>query len=116
MLDKGNLIVYVEDGILLGYCEFWRISFEQFGKLICHEKFIAPFENTTDGEICYVANAWIHPDHRQGVVYKRLKSKFFRLNCRCKYFVGQALRKKTQPVKVFKRSGLRSRLFKEGDM
>ena len=80
MLDKGNLIVYVEDGILLGYCEFWRISFEQFGKLICHEKFIAPFENTTDGEICYVANAWIHPDHRQGVVYKRLKSKFFRLN------------------------------------
>lgn len=100
MIDKGNIICYVEDGIVLGYCEFWRINFEQFGRLICHQPFIAPFENTTDGNLCYVANVWIHKDYRRGKVFKDLKERFFKLNSHCDLFVGEALRKKTQPIKV----------------
>lgn len=114
MLDKGNIICYVDNGSILGYCEFWRIDFTQFGRLICGDRFIAPFENTTDGNICYVANVWIQKEHRQGKVFNDLMKRFFRLNYHCDYFVGEALRKKTAPIKVFKKSELVSKLFKEG--
>lgn len=100
MIDKGNIICYVDSGIVLGYCEFWRINFEQFGRLICHQPFIAPFENTTDGNLCYVANVWVQKEHRRGKVIKDLKERFFKLNSHCEFFVGEALRKKTKPIKV----------------
>ena len=104
MLDKENIITYVLNGELLGYVEHWNINFEQFGRLICHEKFIAPLENTTDGNICYVANTWIKPEYRNSFVYKELKYKFFEQNSHCEFYVGEALRKKHCPIKVFKRS------------
>ena len=116
MLDKGNLIVYVEDEKLLGYCEFWRINFEQFGRLVCHEDFIAPFEDTTSGKICYLANTWIDPLHRRTNVYKELRNRFFKLNYHCDYFTGETKRKRTQLISVFKRKDLRSKLFKKGEL
>lgn len=114
LLDKKNILIYEVNDEVLGYVEFWRISFEQFGRLVCHERFCADIENTTDGNICYVANTWIHPDYRNGIIYKMLKRRFFVTNYKCDYFVGEALRKKTQPIKVFKKNDLVSRLFKEG--
>jgi len=102
MLDKGNIIYYEFDGELLGYVEFWNITYKQLGRLICHEIFCADSEPTQEGCICYVANTWIHPLFRDGFVYKTLKEKFFRKNRDKKYFIGTALRKKTQPIKVFR--------------
>ena len=113
MLDRGNIICYVEDGKLLGYCEFWRINFTQFGRLVCHTHFSAPFEDTLNGNICYVANAWIDKKYRMGKVYKDLRDRFFKLNCHCDFFVGEALRKKTQPIKVFTRKDFYDKYTKE---
>lgn len=114
MMDKGNLICHIENGEVLGYVEMWFINFEQFGRIVCREEFIAPLENTTDGNICYLANTWIKPEYRNNCVYKKLKVKFFQISHKCDYFVGEALRKRTQPIKVFKKSELIGRLFKEG--
>jgi len=106
LLDKGNILVYREDNELLGYVEFWNINFEQFGKLICKEPFSPLIQNVTDGNIAYLANTWINPKYRHTKVYRILKMNFFTVNYHCEYFVGEALRKKTQPVKVFKRDQL----------
>lgn len=107
MIDKGNLLYIERDGKLLGYVEFWLINFEQFGKLVCHEHFSAIHEDTTTGNISYVANTWIAKDYRRSWVYKSLRNLYYKCSNKCEYFVGNALRKKTQPIKVFKRSEMR---------
>jgi len=104
LLRKGRIIYVEEKGELLGYTESWRINFEQLGRLVCHASFSAYLENVTDGNIAYVANTWIKKEHRKGKIYKILRNRFFSLNKDCEYFVGKALRKKTQPIKVFTRS------------
>lgn len=115
MISRGNFLTYIEGGKIVGYCEFWRITFEQFGRIICHEPFYTDLEDTTSGNIAYVANTWIHPEWRKGYVYKALRNRFFKENFKCDYFCGEALRKKTQPVKVFKREKLLSALFTKGE-
>lgn len=115
MYDRGNIVIAERDGKVIGYFEVWKITFEQFGKLICHVPFSAFQENVQDGNIAYVANVWIHKDYRKGEVVKELKKKFFEATWMCDYFVGQALRKtSSQPVKVFKKEDLVSRGYKQG--
>lgn len=114
LLSDGNIIIYAELGIIIGYLEFWRINFEQFGRLVCNAPFSSYLENVKDGNIAYVANIWIDPKFRNSSVIKTLKLLFFKRNYDADYFAGEALRKKTQPVKVFKKEALSSKLFKEG--
>lgn len=114
MIEQGNLIYYEDAGKILGYCEFWKINFEQFGRIICHEKFLPYFEDVEHGQICYVANVWIDKNHRNTGVFKVLMHLFYKLNHHCEYYVGEAFRKKTAPVKVFKKADLKSKLFREG--
>lgn len=109
LLREGNILCYLDGENLIGYVEFWRINYEQFGRIICREHFSGYLENIKDGNIAYVANTWIDEQHRNTQVYKELKLKFFSVNYKCDYFVGEALTKKAQPVKVFKRSNI----FKE---
>ena len=116
LYNDGNITVYLKDEEVLGYLEVWRINFEQFGKLICHAPFSAYLQDIKSGNIAYVANTWIAPEHRGGVVYKYLRNSFFINNHSCDYFVGQAMRKRTQPIKVFKKSNLSSKLFNKGVM
>ena len=106
-LSKGRIITCEFDGKLLGYVESWRISFEQFGRLICKAGFPLDKEDIEHGNICYLANTAIDPAYRSSFVKKYLKDKFFEQNSDAEYFVGEALRKKHQPVKVFKNRKLR---------
>ncbi len=114
LYSQGNIIVYQELGVMLGYVEFWRINYEQFGRIICQEPFSAYIENVKDGNIAYVANVWIEPKFRNTTIIKTLKLLFFKRNFDADYFVGEAIRKHTNLVKVFKKEELTSKLFKEG--
>lgn len=104
LLNQGNIITCSEGDNLLGYVEFWRINYEQFGRIICGEGFSALCEDVIHGHIAYVANTFIRPEYRKGEVYKMLRDRFFEFNKECTHFVGEARRKKSAPVKVFKRS------------
>ena len=114
LLSDENIIFYEENNELLGYVEFWKINFEQFGKIICHAPFSSYLEDVKGGNIAYCANVWVKPDMRQSHIIKILTWQFFKHCDSCEYYAGYALRKKTQPVKVFKKSDLQSRLFKGG--
>ena len=116
LYKQGNIIICELDGEVLGYVEFWRINFEQFGRIICHTDFCGDSEDILSGNIGYVANVWIKPECRRSWVTKILKIKFYRNTHVCDYYCGMATRKKTQPVKVFKKSDLSSKLFKEGEL
>jgi len=55
---------------------------------------------------------FILPEFRKGIVYKVLRNRFFAMNNKCQYYCGVALRKKTQPVKVYKVSDLVNKIYK----
>jgi len=114
LFTQGNIVIYEELGIILGYYEVWRINFEQFGRIICREHFSSFWEDVDSGNVAYVANAWIDKDFRKGRVANYLIKQFFKQNHHCTHYCGSALRKKTQPIKVFKKSELSSKLFKGG--
>lgn len=108
LLRKKRIIPYLFDDQLLGYIESWRIDFEQFGRLICHLPFSAVSEEVEKGPICYVANIWVRKDHRDGAVLKALRNELFIQNVTAEFFVGEALRKKTQPIKVLRKAQIGS--------
>lgn len=106
LLGQGSIITVQDGYFLCGYTELWLINYEQFGRIICHERFSAMDEDVVGGNVSYVANVWVHPDYRDKGVLKLMRNRFFDKSKHCKFFVGQALRKKTQPVKVFKVSDI----------
>lgn len=114
LLDSGNISYYEENEEVLGYVEYWKINYEQFGRIICGEPFSAYLEDVNSGNIAYVANTWIKEDERRGRVVRILKLMFYKNCCSCDYYVGEARRKRTGLIKVFKREDLQSRLFKRG--
>lgn len=108
LLHDGNIITISDNDILCGYCEMYRLSYEQFGRIICGEPFSAVQENVLNGQIAYVANTYIRPEYRRGQVYRMLRERFFEFNKDCTHFCGIARRKKSAPVKVFRRSEIMS--------
>jgi len=114
MFNDQNIIVVVKDEKLYGYVEFWRINYTQFGRIICGEEILFD-EDRLSGNICYLANIWVDKDCPYDVL-KVLKKSFFQANSGCEYYVGEARRKKTGLVKVFKRSELKGKLFTLGRM
>jgi hemolysin-activating ACP:hemolysin acyltransferase len=99
-IDKGNLRVYVEDGEVLGYFEVWKVESHQLERILNNEKFIAPFEDTTTGNIAYLANLWIVNDDRKFRVMKQLRKLFFEQTKNCIGWVGQETKRKNR-LRIF---------------
>ena len=88
MLDKGNIVCYLEGGRVLGYYEIWKVNWKQLKLILKNKEFIAPFEDTNGGNICYLANLWIRNDYRKTFVFTVLKRMFNIQTKDCRYFVG----------------------------
>lgn len=104
LLERGNIITVADGDRLLGYVEFWRLNYEQFGRIICGEEFSALHEDVSSGNVAYVANTYILPTARRGQVFKMLRDRFFAANRLCTHFIGEARRKNCAPLKVFRRN------------
>jgi len=113
-LNDGNIVCYIEDEKVLGYYEVWCVTYEQWGRMVCGE-LVGFNEDVVSGNVCVVNNVWIDKSLRRGKVFKSLMKDFYKKHCHCDYYVGHALRKKTQPIKVFKREDLKSNLFVKGE-
>lgn len=87
LIMQKNIITYIEDKKLIGYIEVWKINFEQLGRLICEIPFFVFDENITDGNIAYISNMWISPDHRFNLVNKRIVKDFFNRFSSCEYML-----------------------------
>lgn len=116
LLTNGNIITYVDGLRVLGYVEVWRVTYEQFGRILCRAPFSSYLENVTGGYIAYVANTWISEGYRKTGVAKWLRNEFFKQNYGAKYFCGEARRKRTGLLKVFKKEDLKSKLFNTGEI
>lgn len=110
LLNKGNIIVVRDGERVVGYAEFWRLTYEQFGRIICGEPFSALQEDVQTGQIAYLANAFIEEGYRGCNVARMLRNRFFEVNTLCTHFCGEARRKKSAPLKVFKRNRVPERI------
>ncbi len=108
LLTQGSIITVSDGNVLCGFVEVWRISFSQFGRIICGEPFSAFNENILNGQLAYVGDTYIRTRYRDGEVAKMLRDRFFEMNSDCTHFCGTARRKKSAPVKVFKREDIKS--------
>jgi ribosomal protein S18 acetylase RimI-like enzyme len=114
LLKKERILMVMDKELVLGYVESWRINFEQLGRILCGERFCAESEDVQTGAIAYVANTHVLPQYRNFGVVSSLKNQFIKQNFTCKYFVGEARRKKHQPFKCFNRSEIIEKYLKEG--
>jgi len=103
MLSAGCLATASRGEQLVGYVEYWRVSFELFGRLLCCDPINIYEEDIVGGPVCYLSDIYIKPQYRRTSVITELKYKFFNDNGACSYFVGEAKRKKVGMVKTFSR-------------
>lgn len=106
LLDKARIVYYADFGRVFGYIESYRINYDQFGRIICGQKFDIGTQDIETGPICYLANVTVDPARRGGNTISVLLDRFFAQNRGAEYFVGQANRKKMGLVKVFKASAI----------
>ena len=111
LLEQGRLVWHREEERVVGVVESWRLDFDQWGRKVCHEPVDIHTENIITGPVCYFANVIILPGHRTSGVVRILRDLFFHQNRDAEFFVGLALRKKTQPIKVFRASELSQARF-----
>jgi hypothetical protein len=103
MLSAGCLATSERGGRIVGYVEYWRISYELFGRILCYPTINVYAEDIQGGPVCYLSDCYIKPQYRRTSVVTELKYKFFSDNGACDYFVGEAKRKKVGMVKTFSR-------------
>lgn len=102
LIMQGNIITYVSDGELQGLLEFWRINYEQFGRLCCNIT-LAHEEDLLNGNIALISRMWINPSYRNGDVFTILGRQFIDKNLNATYFVAFQNQKKHKPLQVYTR-------------
>ena len=109
LLNSGNIIIVRDGETVVGYVEFWRLSYEQFGQVICGEQFSPLDQDVQSGQIAYCTNTFIKKEYREGPVHSMLKKRFFEANTLCTHFCGQRT-SKSEPLKIFKRNEVPERV------
>jgi hypothetical protein len=116
LLEQGRILWHYEGKDLAVYLESWRLDYEQWGRKVCRERVNIFEEDIATGPVCYVADVIIHPSHRRRDVFRVVRDLFFNQNNDATFFVGLALRKKTQPIKVFRARDIGQSRFLSGMM
>ena len=116
LIRQGNIFFILDGDRVVGYTEVWKISFSQFGRIICGEKFCADGEDVISGNLGYVANVWTDQEYRQGFgtmkgVVKEMRKMYYAFTADVEYHVGMALRKNAHLVKTFKASSLKGEKY-----
>ena len=103
LLEK-DLIRFVMPGCrLFAYISYYRLSFEQLGRMVCHEDLDVYNEDLEHGPICWVTDVTIDQTCKEPWVPMELKRQFFEKNHDATYFIGHAIyKKRSQPIRVFK--------------
>ena len=89
----------MEDGELLGYYEVWKITNAQLEKVLSNE-FAAPLEDTTTGNIAFLANVWVVDDGRKRRVFRNLQARFFDMIDECDLITGREA-KRNRRLRIF---------------
>lgn len=102
LMMNGNIITYVKDGELLGFLEFWKVNFEQFGR-ICAGVTLDHSEDLLNGNIGMITRMWITPTMRNGETFLHLGRAFLEKNQGCSHYAAMQFHKNHKPLQVYSR-------------
>lgn len=102
LMMNGNIITYVKDGELLGFIEYWRISYEKFGRLCCNMT-LAHEEDLLNGNICLITRMYIVPDLRNTETFINLGRALLERNKHVDLYAAMQMQKKHKPIQVYSR-------------
>lgn len=102
LMINGNILTYIKDGELLGFCEFWRINESQFGRL-CLNMTLTHDEDLLNGNVALITRMYITPDNRNSEVFMILASMFLSRNKDCTHYAAMQFKKKHKPLQVYTR-------------
>ena len=91
LLNKGNIIVFLNEEKVLGYVEFWCVNLHQLQKIKDNQSFYIGEEDTQHGNICYIHNIWVDESCRGNGVLKHLKFDIKDKIKHCDYFAGRRI-------------------------
>lgn len=103
LMMNGNVITYIVDGELQGFLEFWRLSYDQWGR-VCSNLTLAHEEDLIHGPVCLITRMWIKPDLRNGETFLYLGRTFLEKNKDTEHFASQQPRKKHKPLQIYTRA------------
>lgn len=102
LLMNGNVITYIQDGELLGFIEFWRLSYDQWGR-ICSNLTLTHDEDLIEGPVCLITRMWIKQDLRNGEAFLYLGRIFLDKNKDTTHFAAQQPLKRHKPLQIYSR-------------
>lgn len=102
LMIQGNIITYIKDGELLGFLEFWRLDYSQFGRVCCNWT-LEHGEDLLEGEVALISRMWITPEDRNSEVFTILASMFISRNKDAKNFAAMQMHKKHKPLQIYSR-------------
>ena len=102
LLMNGNIIMYVKDGELLGFMEYWRITNEQFGRICCNQA-LDHSEDLISGNVCLITRMWITPTLRNGETFLNMGREFLNKNTTATHYAAIQMHKNHKPLQVYNR-------------
>ena len=102
LVKSGNILYYEEEKVI-GYTEFWKVNYEQFGRIVCNESFSPNDENVTDGNIAFIVNMYIDKECRRSKAISKMGIEFFKRTGFCKHYSWERSSRLNACFKVFTR-------------
>lgn len=100
LMMNGNIITYVRDGELLGFIEYWKITYEQFGRLCCNLT-LTHDDDLNNGNICLITRMYIVPDLRNAETFINLGRTLLENNKEITHYAAMQFQKKHKPIQVY---------------
>ena len=102
LLMNGNIITCIVDGELQGFLEFWRLSYDQWGR-VCANLTLTHDEDILNGPVCLITRMWIKPDLRNGETFLHLGRTFLERNKDTVHFAAMQEHKRHKPLQIYTR-------------
>ena len=102
MMNMRQILTYIVDGELIGYLEFYRITFEQFGRICCNEQ-LSDTEDLSSGPVAFINRMYIKEEHRRSDLFMELVNQFIERNINAEHYATLQHHKKHKSLQVFYR-------------
>lgn len=105
LLMQGNIITHITDGMLDGYLEFYRINYEQLGRILCDIQ-LGDDEDLLTGDIAFINRMWIKEEFRNTRIFNMLGAIFLERNKDANIFATIQQHKNHKPFQVYSKEEL----------
>lgn len=106
MLKRGQILTYVENGEILGVCEYAKLNLAQLGYVMISDT-INPDIHDDNGMVIYITSLYVKPECRGIGMVSYFKSELEKLHPAVNYFTGETQGKNRKVWHIYKRSGVR---------